>query len=189
MLFYLLYSVHHVPSMHHSSSVHFDCCTLPPSTRINPSQQQHPSLLCSVYLYYLCTFFVLHCIVPLHSLQRTTVLFIGLFTATSIFSLLRSLKHQHTLFVLHVLLVSSPLPHHHRNSSSFLVVMPMRSSSLGVMLRFLSLSSSRDSLSSLSQSSSSSLLQLQASTLFHLSIASMNSLHSTGKFLENLQLL
>jgi hypothetical protein len=129
------------------------------------------------------------CTVPLHALQCATVLFIRLFTATSIFALLRSLKNQHTLFVLHVLLVSIPLPHHHGNSSAFMAVMPMRSSSLGVMLRFLSLSSNRDSLSSLSQSSSSSLLQLQASTLFHLSIASMNSLHSTGRFLETLQLL
>jgi hypothetical protein len=129
------------------------------------------------------------CIAPLHGLQRATVLFIRLFTTISIFSLLRSLKRQHTLFVLHVLLMSIPLPHHHGNSSAFLAVIPMRSSSLGVMLRLLSLSSSRDSFSSLSQSSSSSLLQLQASTLFHLSIASMNSLHSTGRFLETLQLL
>jgi hypothetical protein len=76
----------------------------------------------------------------------------------STFSLLRSLKHQHTLYVLHVHLVLSPLSNHHGNSSAFLAVMPMRSSSLGVMLRFLSLSSSQDSLSSLSYSSSSSLL-------------------------------
>jgi len=68
----------------------------------------------------------------------------------STFSLLCSLKHQHTLYVLHVHLVSSILPNHHGNSSAFLAVMPMRSSSLGVMLRFLSLSSSQDSLSSLS---------------------------------------
>jgi hypothetical protein len=129
------------------------------------------------------------CIVPLHALQRAIVLFIELFTPTSIFSLLRSIKRQHTLFVLHVLLVSSPLPHHYGNSSSFLAVIPMHSSSLGVMLRFLSLSSSRDSLSYLSQSRSSSLLQLQASMLFHLSITSMNSLHSTGRFLETLQIL
>jgi hypothetical protein len=90
------------------------------------------------------------CTVPLHALQRATILFIGLFTATSIFSLLCFLKNQHTLSVLHVLLVSSPLPHQHGNFSSFLVVIPMHSSSLGVMLRFLSLSSSRESLSSLS---------------------------------------
>jgi hypothetical protein len=63
---------------------------------------------------------------------------------------LHSLEHQHTLFVLHVLLMSSPLPDHHGNSSASLVVIPMCSSSLGVMLRFLSLSSSQDSSSSLS---------------------------------------
>jgi hypothetical protein len=60
---------------------------------------------------------------------------------------------------------------------------------LGVMMRFLRFSSSRDSSSSLLQSSSTSLLQLQASTLFHLSITFMTSLHSTGRFLETLQLL
>jgi hypothetical protein len=61
---------------------------------------------------------------------------------------------------LHILIPISHLlcPDHHRNSSSSLAVLPMHSSSLGVMLRFLSLSSSRDSLSSLSQSSSFPLL-------------------------------
>jgi hypothetical protein len=88
-----------------------------------------------------------------------------------------------------MLFMSSALPVHHCNSSASLAVKPMCPSSLGVMLRFLSLSNSQDSLSSLSQSSSSSLLQLQASTLIHLSIASTNSLHSTGRFLETLQLL
>jgi hypothetical protein len=63
---------------------------------------------------------------------------------------LHSLEHQQTLSVLHVLLMSSPLPNHHGNSSAFLAVIPMHSSSLGVMMRFLSLSSSGDSLSSLS---------------------------------------
>jgi hypothetical protein len=91
--------------------------------------------------------------------------------------------------LLHALPMSSALPDHHCNSSSSLAVKPMRPSSLGVMPRFLRLSNSRDSSSSLLQSSSTSLLQLQASTLFHLSIASMTSLHSTGRFLETLQLL
>jgi hypothetical protein len=47
MFFYLLCSVRHVPSMHHSSSVHFSCCTLPHSTHLNHSQK-HPisSLFC-----------------------------------------------------------------------------------------------------------------------------------------------
>jgi hypothetical protein len=91
--------------------------------------------------------------------------------------------------LLHALSMSSALPDHHCNSSASLAVKPMHPSSLGVMPRFLHLSSSRDSSSSLLQSSSTSLLQLQASTLFHLSIASMTSLHSTGRFLETLQLL
>jgi hypothetical protein len=63
---------------------------------------------------------------------------------------LNSLEHEHTLSVLHVILVSSPLPDHHGNSSVFPAAMPMRSSSLGVMLRFLSMSSSQDSSSFLS---------------------------------------
>jgi hypothetical protein len=91
--------------------------------------------------------------------------------------------------LLHALSISSALPHHHANSSASLAVKRMRPSSLGVISRFLHLSSSRDSSSSLLQSSSTSLLQLQASTLFHLSIASMTSLHPTGRFLETLQLL
>jgi hypothetical protein len=80
-------------------------------------------------------------------------------------------------------------PDHHNNSSSSLAVTLMRSSSLCIILRFLSLSSSQDSSSSLSQSSSSSLSQLQATTLFHLSITSTNSLHSSGSYLRTLQLL
>jgi hypothetical protein len=58
----------------------------------------------------------------------------------------------HPLFtmLLRALPVSSDLPNHHCNSSASLVVKPMHPSSQGVMPRFLSLSSSRDSLSSLS---------------------------------------
>jgi hypothetical protein len=88
---------------------------------------------------------------------------------------------------------SSPLvkcsPDHPCISSACLSIRSMCPSSLGVMPRFLHLSSSRDSSSTLLQSSSTSLLQLQASMLFHLSITSMTSLHSTGRFLETLQLL
>jgi hypothetical protein len=43
------YFVCHVHSMHHSSSVYFSWCTLPPSTFLNHSQQQHSSLLCSAF--------------------------------------------------------------------------------------------------------------------------------------------
>jgi hypothetical protein len=44
--------------------------------------------------------------------------------------------------VLHLLLMSSTLPDHHCNSSASLAVPPMRPASLGVILRFLGLSSS-----------------------------------------------
>jgi hypothetical protein len=118
----------------------------------------------------------------------------SLSTAPNLFFVL----HTYSLFapcacylamLLHAFPMSSALPDHHCNSSASLVVNPMHRSSLGVMPRFLRLSSSRDSSSSLLQSSSTSLLQLQASTFFHLSIASMTSLHSTARFLETLQLL
>jgi hypothetical protein len=139
----------HVHSLHHSSSLYFSCCTLPPSTCLNHSQQQHPSLLCSLYLYYLCTFFILHaqclyilfkvpwfyslgCSLPLHFCSTSL-------TQASTHSLCSACSP-------HV----ESLPDNHGNSSSFLVVMRMHSSSLSVMLRFLSLSSSRDSSSSLS---------------------------------------
>jgi hypothetical protein len=66
----------------------------------------------------------------------------------------------HPLFtmLLHALPMLSALPNHHYKTSASLEIKPMRPSSLGVMLRFLSLSSSRDSLSSLSQLSSFPLL-------------------------------
>jgi hypothetical protein len=53
VLLCLLCSVRHVPSMHHSSSVYFSCCTLPPSTRLNHSQQQ-PHLFFVLHSYSLC---------------------------------------------------------------------------------------------------------------------------------------
>jgi hypothetical protein len=59
----------------------------------------------------------------------------------------------------------------------------------GCYFQIPSLSSSRDSSSSLLHLSSTSLLQLQASMLFHSSIASMTSLHPTSRFLETLQIL
>ena len=57
----------------------------------------------------------------------------------------------HPLFtmLLHSLPTSSALPDHHSNSSASLAVKPMRPSSLGVMPRFLHLSSSREYSSSL----------------------------------------
>jgi hypothetical protein len=41
--------------MHHSPSVHFCCCALPPSSHLKHTQQP-PFLLCSTFLYSLCTF-------------------------------------------------------------------------------------------------------------------------------------
>ena len=152
MFFCLSCSVRHVPSMHHSSSVHFNYCTLPPSTHLNHSQQPPISSLFCVF------------ILSVH------------------------LLHPLFIMLLHALPMLSALPNHHYNSSASLAVKPMRPSSLGVMPRVLRLSSNQDSSSSLLQSSSTSLLQLQASMLFHLSIASMTSIHSTGRFLETLQL-
>jgi hypothetical protein len=153
MFFCLLCSVRHVPSMHHSSFVNLNCCTLPPSTCPNHSQQ-HP--ISSLFCIFILSVHLLH---PLFTM------------------------------ILHALPMSSALPDHHCNSSDSLAVKPMCPSSLGVMPRFLSLSSSQDSSSSLSQLSSFPLLQFQAPTVLHLSIASMNSLHATGKCLETLHLL
>jgi hypothetical protein len=124
MFFCLLCSVHYVPSMHHSSSVHFSCCTLPPSTHLNHSSTT-TTLISSL-------FFIL--IVSVH------------------------LVHSLCVMLLHTLPMSSALTDHHCDSSASLAVKPMRPSSLGVMPRFLSLSSSRESSSSLSQSSSFPLL-------------------------------
>jgi hypothetical protein len=122
MFFFLLCSLCHVPSMHHSSFVHFNCCTLPPSTHLNHSQQHHISSLFCIFI------LSVHLLHPLFTM------------------------------LLHALPMSSALPNHHCNSSASLAVKPMHPSSLGVMPRFLSLSSSRDSSSSLSQSSSFPLL-------------------------------
>jgi hypothetical protein len=85
--------MHHVHSMHHSTFVYFRCCTLPPSTHLNHSQQQPSFLLCSAYLYYLCTFFVLHaqCLCMLFTVPWFYSLSCSLH---STFSLLRFLKPQ-----------------------------------------------------------------------------------------------
>jgi hypothetical protein len=139
--------------MHHSSSMHFNCCTLPPSTQLNHSQQQQISSMFSIFI--LCV----HLLHPLYTM------------------------------LLHALSRSSAFPDHHCNSSASLAVKPMHPSSLGVMSKFLSLSSSRESSSSLSQSISFPLLQFQDPTVLHLSIASMSSLHATRRCLKTLHLL
>jgi hypothetical protein len=130
----------HVPSMHHSSSVYFIYCTLPPSTHLNHSQQQQPYLI-------FCIIIISMHLLLLYAPSYSMLLPPPLFTSSrcslhSPLPPLHPLEHQHTLVVLHVLLVSSPLPHHHHNSSAFLVVIPMRSSSLGVMQRYHSMSTS-----------------------------------------------
>jgi hypothetical protein len=74
-------------------------------------------------------------------------------TISSLFYLLIlcvHLLHPLLTMLMHALPMSSALPDHHCNSSASLAVKPMHPSSLGVMPRFLSLSSSRDSSSSLS---------------------------------------
>jgi hypothetical protein len=110
------------------------------------------TLISSLFYIHIVFVHLVHaiCTILLHALHRAIVLHIEIFTNTPHCHRLTPYDHQHTLFVLHVLLMSSPLPDHHGNSSASLVVIPMRSSSLDVMLRFLSLSSSRDSSSSLS---------------------------------------
>jgi len=75
--------------------------------------------------------------------------------------------HAHT--APNLLHISSAFYDHH-NSSTSLVIPATRSTTLGVLLRILSLSGSWDFSSSLAQSSLCLLFQLQASTLIHLSI-------------------
>jgi hypothetical protein len=112
------------------------------------SQQKPSCLLCSAYLYYMCTFFFLH--------ARFLCM---LFTMSRFFSSGCSLPlHLSALCSLKNL---SPFLHstssshvesygdHHGNSSYFLVVTPMHSSSLGIMLSFLSFTGSPNSSSSL----------------------------------------
>jgi hypothetical protein len=88
------------------------------------------------------------CAMPLHSLHSVTVLLIDLFTTTPPFRpLVPSSISLFSSFCITSHVNSSS--DHHVNSSSFLAVTPMHSSSLGVMLRFLSFTGSPDSSSSL----------------------------------------
>jgi hypothetical protein len=55
LFFYLLYSMHHSSSMHHLSSIPPRCYTPPSSLHMcHTQQQQHQSLLFSIFLYALC---------------------------------------------------------------------------------------------------------------------------------------
>jgi hypothetical protein len=138
---FLSCSLHHVPSMHHSPSVHFCCCTLHPSSHLNHTQQKHPFLLCSTFLYSLCT-------MCMQSASFSCMLFrpisstLGCFFHFTLPQLSHLLCATLSLFVLHLLLIVSALPDHHGNSSASLVVSPTHPSSLGVISRFLSFSGS-----------------------------------------------
>jgi hypothetical protein len=170
-----------------------------PSFTVSLSCCTHPCTFSASAFYALCTISI-QCTIPLlcisaaaHSSFSTPEI-ISTNNNTHLFFVLHSyslcaLVHALSTMLLHALTMLSALPDHHCNSSASLAVKPMHPSSMGVMPRFLHLSCSRYSSSSLLQSSSTPLLQLQASTLFHLSIASMNSLHSTGRCLETLQFL
>jgi hypothetical protein len=170
-----------------------------PSFTVSLSCFTHPCTFCASTFYAMCSIYI-QCTISL--------LYISVVAHSSFFTLEITLHNHnpHIFFVLHTSILYTPcayslvmllhdismsisLPDHHCNSSTYLAVKPMLPSSLVVMPRFLHLSSSQDSLSSLLQLRSTSLLQLQASTLFHLSITSITSLHSTGRFLETLQLL
>ena len=75
-------------------------------------------------------------------------------------------------FVLHIFIMPTPLPNHTPNSLF----------SLTIMLSLFFISCFYPEILWL-------LWQLQSSTLFHLSIVSMMSIHSTGSYLETLHLL
>jgi hypothetical protein len=110
-----------------------------------------PCAFCSSTFYSLCTMSI-PCTIPLcvfHLLHTASfytpkslsiaALISSLFCILIVFV---HLVHAISAMLLHALPMSSALPNHHYNSSSSLVVKPMHPSSLGVMSRFLSLSSS-----------------------------------------------
>jgi hypothetical protein len=68
-----LCSACHVPSMHHSSYVPFSCCTLPPSTHLNHSQQ-HP--ISSLFCVFILSAHLLHPLFTmlLHALPMSSAL-------------------------------------------------------------------------------------------------------------------
>jgi hypothetical protein len=148
-------------------------------------------MLCVFFPFYapclFCALQLLHttCFYPHESLSTTShhlfsVLHFYILYAPTAFphNYIANSKNPLHFFVLHLFVMSSPLLDHHGNSSSSLVVSSMRSSSLVIMLRFLSFSGNRDSSSSLSQLSLSSLLQLQSSILF----PSVNRLYVESSF-------
>jgi hypothetical protein len=130
--------------------LHFSSCTQHASTHMNYTPQPHPTLLCSAFLYSLCTFCILHaqylCMLFTTSLFYPTGCSLRLFlTPPWIYS--RITSQLCSACISHV--ESSP-DHHGNSPSSLAVLFPVSSSSVVVMLRFLSFSGSRDSSSSLS---------------------------------------
>jgi hypothetical protein len=128
-----------------------------------------PSFLCFMFFFLLCS---MHHVPSMH---HSSSMHFSCFTlppsthlnhsqqppiSSLFFVFILSMHLLHPLFtmLLHPLPMSSALPDHHYNSSASLVCKATHPSSLGVMPRFLSLSNSQDSSSSLSQSSSFPLL-------------------------------
>jgi hypothetical protein len=100
-------------------------------------------LLCSVchvhsMHHFSCPCFHYYTLLLLHSLITLNNNNPNLFFVLHTYSLCAPCACYPTM-LLHALSMSSALPDHHRNSSASMVVKPMCPSSLGVMLRFLSL--------------------------------------------------
>jgi hypothetical protein len=135
-----LCTVCHVHLMHHSLAVHFFCCALPPSSLVNPTQQQH--LISSLFCILIVSVHLVHAILPCSaSSHNPNSPHRGVFS-TSLFHNYPFTMCHTVSSVLHLLLIVSALPDHHGNSSASLAVSPTHPSSLGVMLRFLSFSGS-----------------------------------------------
>jgi hypothetical protein len=122
-----------------SFTVSLSCCTHPLRflclcllcSVCHVHSMHHSSSLC----FSCCTLLLLHSLITLNN--NNPHLFFVLHT----YSLCAPCAC-YLAMLLHALSMSSALPDHHGNSSASLAVKPMRPSSLGVMLRFLSLSHS-----------------------------------------------
>jgi hypothetical protein len=71
--FCLLCSVHHVHSMHHSSSVYFSCYTLPPSTRTKSLSTT--TLISSLFFILIVSVHLVHAYAQYFCMLLTTPLF------------------------------------------------------------------------------------------------------------------
>jgi hypothetical protein len=101
LFFSLLYSLHHIPLMQPSSSMHLSSCALPPFSRLNPPHDNQPNS--SLFIILIVPKLLVHAIFPMP-------------------------LHAHTMP--HLLHISSAFPDHH-NSSASLVVPATRSATLG----------------------------------------------------------